>query len=112
MKRRSFLKGSIATSTLTVAAGAGLLRPTLALAEYPTAAFDAEDAMGAVKNFFGSADAAESARIVRTQVEGRAPVVDEHDVQLATRARAVEVRAVGGDRLARRRARQQTKEDG
>ena len=81
MKRRSFLKGSIATSTLTVAAGAGLLHPAAVLAEYPTAAFDAEDAMSAVKNFFGSADAAESG-----DVQLKAPVQAENGAVVPIKA--------------------------
>jgi sulfur-oxidizing protein SoxY len=63
MKRRSFLKGSIATSSLTIAASAGLLHPTAVLAEYPMAAFDADDAMMAVADFMGSSDASDSGDI-------------------------------------------------
>ena len=63
MKRRSFLKGSIATSSLTIAASAGLLHPTVVLAEYPMAAFDADDAMMAVADIVGSSDASDSGDI-------------------------------------------------
>ncbi len=64
MKRRSFLKGTLATSTLSIAAGAGLLQPTEVLAaDYPTAAFDADDAATAVAEMMGSGDAADSADI-------------------------------------------------
>ncbi len=64
MKRRSFLKGSLATSTLSIAAGAGLLQPGTVLADYPAAAFDAEGAMDAVAAVLGSSEAADSGDIV------------------------------------------------
>jgi sulfur-oxidizing protein SoxY len=64
MKRRSFLKGSIATSSLTIAASAGLLHPAAVLADYPMAAFDADDAMIAVADIMGSGDASDSGDIV------------------------------------------------
>jgi len=64
MKRRSFLKGSLATSTLSIAASAGLLNSSTVFAAYPTAAFDADDAMGGIKDFMGSGDAADSGDIV------------------------------------------------
>ena len=60
MKRRSFLKGSLATSTLSVAAGAGLLHPVSVFADYPTAAFDADDAMMAVEGVLGAGEATDS----------------------------------------------------
>jgi sulfur-oxidizing protein SoxY len=73
MKRRSFLKGSIATSTLTVAASAGLLHPASVFADYPMAAFDQEDAMAAVSGMFGSSDAADSG-----DIQLKAPVQAEN----------------------------------
>jgi sulfur-oxidizing protein SoxY len=63
MKRRSFLKGSLATSTLSIAAGAGLLHPGAVLADYPMAAFDADGAMDAIADVLGSSDASDSADI-------------------------------------------------
>jgi len=55
MKRRTFLKGTVATSALAVAAGAGLLRSGQALAaEWPKAAFEAGDVAAAGKAAFGS----------------------------------------------------------
>ncbi|GMT39518.1 MAG: hypothetical protein IEMM0001_0253 [bacterium] len=55
MKRRTFLKGTVATSALAVAAGAGLLRSGQALAAgWPTAAFAATDLAAASKAVFGS----------------------------------------------------------
>ena len=83
MKRRSFLKGSIATSTLTVAAGAGLLHPAAVLADYPTAAFDAEDAMSAVNSFMGSSEASESG-----DIELKAPVQAENGAVVPIKATA------------------------
>ena len=63
MKRRSFLKGSLATSTLSIAAGAGLLQPGSVFAEYPKAAFKSKDAAGALNAMMGSSDAAASGDI-------------------------------------------------
>ena len=64
MKRRTFLKGSMATSALAVAAGAGLLKPTRVLAAaWPEAAFAADKMDAAVKALFGSSDATESGDI-------------------------------------------------
>ena len=64
MKRRSFLKGSLATSTLTIAASAGLLQSSTVFAEYPQAAFDADDAAMAVEGVLGAGEAADSGDIV------------------------------------------------
>ncbi len=73
MKRRSFLKGSIATSTLTIAASAGLLHPTSVLADYPTAAFEADDSATAVSSIMGSSDASDSG-----DIQLKAPVQAEN----------------------------------
>lgn len=55
MKRRTFLKGTVASSALAVAAGAGLLRSGQVLAaEWPAAAFGAKDVAAASKAAFGS----------------------------------------------------------
>jgi len=56
MKRRSFLKGSLAGSTVAVAIGAGLLNPRQVLAAWPQSAFDAKSVEDAMSNLFGSAD--------------------------------------------------------
>jgi len=51
MKRRSFLKGTLATSALSVAVGTGLLKPTEVLAAWPENAFAQKtlaDAMSAI----------------------------------------------------------------
>jgi sulfur-oxidizing protein SoxY len=63
MKRRTFLQGTVASGALAVAAGAGLLKPTRALAAWPKAAFDAKDVAG-VESAMGVGGAANSADIV------------------------------------------------
>lgn len=61
MKRRIFLKGSLAGGTLAVAAGSGLFRPLDSLAgERPKSAFEAESPQDTLKNLFGTTDAIES----------------------------------------------------
>ena len=55
MKRRTFLKGTVASSALVVAAGAGLLKSGQVLAAgRNAAAFDAKDVASASKAAFGS----------------------------------------------------------
>ncbi|MEZ5541606.1 MAG: thiosulfate oxidation carrier protein SoxY [Pseudomonadota bacterium] len=63
MKRRIFLKGSLATGALGVAASAGLLTPRASLAAWAKEAFEAKDVNGALTSFFGSADLAASDKI-------------------------------------------------
>jgi len=53
MKRRTFLKGSIATGAVGVAVGAGLLTPQMVLAAWPKAAFEATTVDDAVSGLFG-----------------------------------------------------------
>jgi sulfur-oxidizing protein SoxY len=78
MKRRTFLKGTLAGSTLAVATGAGLLTPSAVLAgTWPKAAFDTKDAAAAINAVMGSSDAAASGDIkikVPTQAENGAVV--------------------------------------
>ncbi|MEA3290874.1 MAG: thiosulfate oxidation carrier protein SoxY [Pseudomonadota bacterium] len=74
MKRRIFLKGSLATGVLAIAAGAGILKPVRVLAaEWPAAAFDAEDAATALKTYFGGDNATDS-----DEVKIKAPVQAEN----------------------------------
>jgi sulfur-oxidizing protein SoxY len=54
MKRRTFLKGSIATGAVGVAVGAGLLTPQMVLAAWPKAAFEATSVDDALSGLFGS----------------------------------------------------------
>ncbi len=63
MKRRSFLKGTLAGSTVAVAVGAGLLSPRSVLAAWPQGAFDAKSAADAMSGLFGSADNTTSGEI-------------------------------------------------
>ena len=62
MKRRTFLKGSLMTSALGVAVGAGLLKPKTVLAAWPEAAFKAES-MDDVLSSIGGKGATESDKI-------------------------------------------------
>ena len=56
MKRRSFLKGTLAGGTVAVAVGAGLLSPRSVLAAWPESAFNAKSVSDAMSNLFGTAD--------------------------------------------------------
>jgi len=56
MKRRSFLKGTLAGSAVAVAAGAGLLSPRSVLAAWPESAFNAKSVQDAMSSLFGTAD--------------------------------------------------------
>ncbi len=60
MKRRVFLKGSLAASTMGVAIGAGLLAPQAVLAAWNEAAFKAKSEADAIKAAMGSATTAAS----------------------------------------------------
>lgn len=74
MKRRLFLKGSMAAGTLAVAAGAGLLSPTRVLAAaWPESAFGPRPEAEALNAFFGSSDAMAS-----DQVSLKAPLQAEN----------------------------------
>ncbi|TDY03907.1 thiosulfate oxidation carrier protein SoxY [Thiohalophilus thiocyanatoxydans] len=55
MQRRTFLKGSLAGSTVAVAVGAGLLTPGAVMAAWPKRAFETEDMQTAMKDLFGTA---------------------------------------------------------
>jgi sulfur-oxidizing protein SoxY len=63
MKRRIFLKGSLATGALGMAVGTGLLTPRVSLAAWSKAAFDAKDIGGALSALYGTADMANSDKI-------------------------------------------------
>ena len=99
MKRRSFLKGSIATSTLTIAASAGLLHPTSVLADYPAAAFDADDAMAAVNGILGSSDASDSGDIqLKAPVQAENGAVVPIKVSTSVAAEAIAIVVEGNPR--------------
>ncbi len=63
MQRRTFLKGSLAGSTVAVAIGAGLLTPRAVLAAWPKTAFDAKSVQDALNDLYGSAQTAPSGDI-------------------------------------------------
>ena len=63
MKRRVFLKGSMAAGVAGVAVSAGLLTPQAVLAAWPEAAFKAKDVAGALKAAMGSDTTAASGDI-------------------------------------------------
>jgi len=63
MKRRTFLKGTVASGMLGVAASAGLLAPRMVLAAWPKAAFEAKDIDGGLNALYGDASHSESGDI-------------------------------------------------
>jgi len=63
MKRRTFLKGTIATSMVGVAVSAGMLSPRTVLAAWPESSFAAKKVDDALKSLLGSASMSESADI-------------------------------------------------
>jgi sulfur-oxidizing protein SoxY len=54
MKRRVFLKGSLASGMVAVAVGAGLLNPRQVLAAWPKDAFEAKNVNDAMNGMFGT----------------------------------------------------------
>jgi sulfur-oxidizing protein SoxY len=63
MKRRSFLKGTVASGMLGVAASAGLLSPRMVLAAWPEAAFNAKSMDDALNSAMGSTSLSDSSDI-------------------------------------------------
>ena len=63
MKRRTFLKGTLASGMLGVAASAGLLTPRAVLAAWPKAAFEAKDIDGNLNALYKTASHTESGDI-------------------------------------------------
>ncbi|MFV1997570.1 MAG: thiosulfate oxidation carrier protein SoxY [Acidiferrobacterales bacterium] len=64
MKRRTFLKGTVASGVIVAAAGAGLLRPTEALASpYPKSAFGVKGVNATLKKLFGTTSVTKSSKI-------------------------------------------------
>lgn len=62
--RRTFLKGTLATTVVAVAAGAGLLKPARVLAaEWPKDAFSAKSVDETLKTLYGNAEAAASGSV-------------------------------------------------
>lgn len=73
LNRRTFVKGAMATGAAAVAVNAGLLMPNSVLAALSNEAAHAKTVADATKSLFGSADAAENAKI-----ELKAPAVAEN----------------------------------
>lgn len=73
MKRRTFLKNTVATGAAVVAANAGLLTPTTVLADWNKTAFSAKNTDEALNSLFGSANATESA-----DIKLKAPAIAEN----------------------------------
>jgi len=63
MKRRIFLKGSLATGAVGMAVSTGLLTPRVSLAAWSKAAFEATDVNAAVSALFNTADMSSSDKI-------------------------------------------------
>ena len=63
MKRRVFLKGSLATGAIGVAVSTGLLTPRESLAAWSKAAFEAKDVNSALSGLFGTSDLTGSDKI-------------------------------------------------
>jgi sulfur-oxidizing protein SoxY len=98
-KRRLLLKGSVGAGAVGVAVSAGLLTPTAVLAEWPEAAFHAEDQAAALKDLFGS-DATEASDLVKIKAPDIAengavvPVTVEGDIE---GAKAISIIAAGNN---------------
>jgi sulfur-oxidizing protein SoxY len=98
-KRRTLLKGTLGASAVGVAVGAGLLTPGAVLANWPKAAFEAEDTNAALNDLLGS-DATESSDKVKIKAPDIAengavvPVTVESDV---SGAKSISIMAAGNN---------------
>ena len=63
-KRRLFLKGTLGATTVGLAVSAGLITPSVVMAEWPASAFKAEKTDDALSSLFGSSAAENSDKIV------------------------------------------------
>jgi len=73
MKRRSFLKGTLATGAAAVAVNAGLLTPSTVLADWNAKAFNAKSTDDALSGVFGSSSTADSG-----DIKLKAPAIAEN----------------------------------
>jgi sulfur-oxidizing protein SoxY len=73
MKRRSFLKHSVATGAAVVAANAGLLTPSTVLADWNAKAFKAKSTEDAISAVYGSAGVTDSG-----DIKLKAPAIAEN----------------------------------
>lgn len=62
--RRSFLRATLAASTVAVAAAAGLLTPRRVLASWPKKAFEAKEMDGAIREITGASNVISSDKVV------------------------------------------------
>ncbi len=89
MERRTFLKGTLATSTVAVAASAGLLNPRNVLAAWPKSAFEAKSVDDALNSLLGS-----SATSASGDIKIKAPDIAENGavvpITISTNIAAVE----------------------
>ena len=63
IKRRTFLKGTLASSVLGVAVGAGVLTPKMVLAAWPKSAFDAKNNSDTLNALYQTSNTAKSSDI-------------------------------------------------
>lgn len=63
MNRRTLLQRSLAAGAVSLAAGAGLLSPSMVMAAWPKAAFESKDIKGGLMAAMGAGDYADSADI-------------------------------------------------
>ena len=63
IRRRTLLKGTLASSAAALAAGTGLLSPQAVLAAWPNAGFEAKDVNGAMSGLLGTTSTADSGDI-------------------------------------------------
>ena len=94
MKRRSFIKGSLASAAVVVAAGAGLLKPARVFAAaWPEAALSADSVDAALQAAFGTTEMADSG-----DVQIKAPLQAENGavvpIQVTTSAKADKIAIV------------------
>jgi len=89
MKRRIFLKGTLAGSAVALAAGAGLLSPRQVLAAWPKSAFEAKTVSKAMKGIAGTDTAAGSTNIVI-----KAPDIAENGAVVPVKIDATKVSGV------------------
>lgn len=77
MKRRVFLKGTLAGSAVAVAISAGLLSPRQVLAAWPNAAYEAKSVQDALKSLFGNdlTDASNAIEIKAPEIAENGAVV-------------------------------------
>jgi len=73
MKRRSFLKGTLATGVAAVAVNAGLLTPSTVLADWNAKAFGAKTTDDALNGVYGSTTATDSG-----DIKLKAPAIAEN----------------------------------